>query len=417
MANGFAIEAEEAYEEGRWKLAADRFEEAAEAYVQATLLTSDTTALQALRQLALSHSQRAHELKCLFKLHSLHAGGSPEAATRSGGSAAEPLPAGPSAAVPSVGTSATKGAHTSTTPQEAADVSRGGGEPARLSRSDVTPTVGSRDETSAALLRLGSTLLGTLETIRFGAEELVGCELVLPPTLGGGSGGAASVMNDSYCMVTPNAAASVASVSSFGPSSPLTTGLEGQWDGPAFLAAAGDDEMHAALASSRQKASQLASENERLRREVASLRLRTTEFSTTLVRAERRAHDQLRLVRRAIASLREINQTPRLDVPEDAAAEIRELRSQLEDSHKARRQQADHLRKYEQRWKQLKASARQKQAQQQLAAAAGGGGTTTATPSGKIPNARGAGASPLASPQGPVSATPHRPSTSIGAGR
>ena len=57
LPNGFAIEAEELYEEGRYMSSAERFEAAAESYVQATLLTSDTASLQALRQLALSHAQ------------------------------------------------------------------------------------------------------------------------------------------------------------------------------------------------------------------------------------------------------------------------------------------------------------------------------------------------------------------------
>ena len=51
-------------------------------------------------------------------------------------------------------------------------------------------------------------------------------------------------------------------------------------------------------------------------------------------------------------------------LPPSPAAEIADLRSQLEAAHAVRRQQGEQVRKYEQRWAQLKASARRKQAQQ-----------------------------------------------------
>ena len=55
---------------------------------------------------------------------------------------------------------------------------------------------------------------------------------------------------------------------------------------------------------------QVTLDADRLRRENASLRQRNTEVGTTLVRAQRRAQEQLRLVRRAILALREIQQAP-----------------------------------------------------------------------------------------------------------
>ena len=60
-AHRFAVEAEDLYEHGQLQHAAARFEKAAEAYVKATLCTNDTASLQALRHLALSHSQARGE--------------------------------------------------------------------------------------------------------------------------------------------------------------------------------------------------------------------------------------------------------------------------------------------------------------------------------------------------------------------
>ena len=61
VAHRNASRAEELYEEGRWKQAAEYFEAACDAYVSATLETTDTNLVQSLRQLALSHAKKAHE--------------------------------------------------------------------------------------------------------------------------------------------------------------------------------------------------------------------------------------------------------------------------------------------------------------------------------------------------------------------
>ena len=69
QAHRLAQEGEDLYEEGRLSSAAQRFESAAEYYVRATLSTGDSESLQNLRLLALSHSQRAHEIVCRMRLH------------------------------------------------------------------------------------------------------------------------------------------------------------------------------------------------------------------------------------------------------------------------------------------------------------------------------------------------------------
>jgi len=120
----------------------------------------------------------------------------------------------------------------------------------------------------------------------------------------------------------------------------------------------------------RSSMAQLTAENGRLNRENAALRQRATEVQAVLAKAQRRAADQQRLVRKALSALREVHATTRPDLPVDSAAEIADLRRQLEGAHTARRQQAELVRKYEQRWAQLKASARRKQQAQQQAAAA-----------------------------------------------
>ncbi|KAL1493504.1 hypothetical protein AB1Y20_017209 [Prymnesium parvum] len=312
QANSLAIEAEDLYLDGHMQQAAARYEKAAEAYVRATLSTSDTATLQSLRQLALAHSHRSHELKWLVELNSL------------------PLDASashddyPPAAPP---------------PEEAewADAS----------------TLCAAAEGPLALLRLGSTLLGTLETLRLGAEELLAGELALPPAAGG-VGSLPLGLNDSFCIVAPEAQ-------------------------PPHAAESREGE---ALAATRQKLHQLAAESDRLRRENVFLKQLNTEVSSTLVRAQRRAQDQLRLVKRAIKALREIQKAPRPDLSQSGAAEIEELRAQLDEAHRARRGQAELVRKYESRWRHLKASARQKQAMNELKqpAAAGGASVLGACP-------------------------------------
>ena len=62
LAHKLASEGEDFYEESNLEAAAQRFEAAAEQYVRATLCTSDTESLQSLRLLAISHTQRAHEI-------------------------------------------------------------------------------------------------------------------------------------------------------------------------------------------------------------------------------------------------------------------------------------------------------------------------------------------------------------------
>ena len=69
LAHRLASEGEDLYEEGRLGSAAQRFEAAAEQYVRATLHTSDTESIQSLRQLAIAHTQRAHEIVCRMRLH------------------------------------------------------------------------------------------------------------------------------------------------------------------------------------------------------------------------------------------------------------------------------------------------------------------------------------------------------------
>ena len=105
-----------------------------------------------------------------------------------------------------------------------------------------------------------------------------------------------------------------------------------------------------------------------LTRENAALRKSASDFSAVFAKAQRRCTDQQRLARKALSALREVHATPRPELQESAAREIADLRKQLEGAHAARRQQAELVRKYEQRWAQLKASARRKvQAQQDLA--------------------------------------------------
>ena len=69
LAHKLASEGEDFYEESNLEAAAQRFEAAAEQYVRATLCTSDTESLQSLRLLAISHTQRAHEIVCRMRLH------------------------------------------------------------------------------------------------------------------------------------------------------------------------------------------------------------------------------------------------------------------------------------------------------------------------------------------------------------
>jgi len=139
-----------------------KLEAAAEQYVRATLTTSDVQSLQALRLLALSHSQRAHELKCRIALRNAHEEAAPQPA---------PAPA----------------------PASAGGGDRLGGEAASGNGGgDAAPGPfgsgsGTATAANAALSRLGSHLLSTLEALHFGAEELACAELLLPPQSGASS--------------------------------------------------------------------------------------------------------------------------------------------------------------------------------------------------------------------------------------
>eukprot|EP00965_Chrysotila_dentata_P005530 182489-Pleurochrysis_carterae.AAC.1 len=171
-AHALAVEAEDLFEEGRWKQASNKaaqsFELAAEHYVKATLSTSDVGSLQSLRELALAHLQRAHELKCRYCLHATYA-------KREEGN--------------NGGTTTTKG----DSPAPAA---------------------------SAALTRLGSQLITTLEwallihvfcviafvfsrcqALQFGAEELACTELLLPSANPSTGMRTSTMLSDSYCVV------------------------------------------------------------------------------------------------------------------------------------------------------------------------------------------------------------------------
>lgn len=150
-----ASKGEELYEEGRWRQAAERFEAAADAYVAATLQTSDTKCVQSLRLLAAAHSQRAHEVRLRMKLHNLHASFSESSPTDSHAA----LASRPS---PKCGATASAGT------QRAAD---------------ATAT---DDVLSGALARLSSQLISALEELRFGAEDLA---RTCAPPVGSGSGG------------------------------------------------------------------------------------------------------------------------------------------------------------------------------------------------------------------------------------
>jgi hypothetical protein len=200
LAHTLAVEAEDLHDEGRWKEAAQvrlprsarhcparasalprrspgaarpdmpaphsrpvptqKLESAAEQYVRATLSTTDVQSLQSLRLLALSHSQRSHELRCRIALRNAHEEATPAPA---------PAPA-------RAGEWTTSG---SPAPADA-------NPPAAGSRTGELggPLCGSGSgSVNAALSRLGSHLLSTLEALHFGAEELACAELLLPPQL------------------------------------------------------------------------------------------------------------------------------------------------------------------------------------------------------------------------------------------
>ncbi len=356
-AHALAVEAEELYEEGRWKRAADRFEAASEQYVRATLCTADADSLQSLRLLALAHSQRAHELRCRLVLHdALKEGGptaSPTAEKDDDGSARAPAAAAAS---------------------------------------------------NPALSRLGSQLISTLESLSLGAEELSCIDLLhaftpAPRSSAIGSSAissgslrchsptcarssvqrsAGAFLSDSYCVV-PGACGSPINarrdvLRASGPVvSPVSSPMPPANPTPA----------ESQLAALRQQLAVASAEN-------AAHKARANEMQAMLGKVQRRAAEQvraqaasspprvppaplptppparqLRLSKKALTMLHEVQAIPRADLSPQAATEVRHLRQQLEQAHSARRQQAEVVRKYEQRWAQLKASARRKQAQQQ----------------------------------------------------
>ena len=377
-AHRLASAAEELYEEGRWQQAIERFEAASDAYVSATLATTDTTVVQSLRLMANSHSQRAHELRLRTKLHGMHEVG--ESLSSASASSAAAAPASPPP--PPAGSSSTSGS---------------GGEALMV---------------SGAFARLSSQLISTHEELRFGAEEL--SRILLPAMPGGAAAtgpsaqlgaSSSSVLGakpqqliDSFYVVPPSGASPRIPRRGLGESLAAQTSSvlsggggsgSGSGGGPAHVlephqqlaalqnlgvaceggggaatsggsggAGTGGAHHHYSLA-------QLAHENSRLMSENAALKQRASELTAVFSKVQRRAADQQRLARKALSALREVHNTPRPDLPSDAAKEIADLRRQLEAAHTQRRQQAELVRKYEQRWAQLKASARRKQAAQQ----------------------------------------------------
>lgn len=384
-ATALAQEAEDREEEGLFGAAVARFEAASEAYVSATLLTADTKTVQELRLLALSHAQRALELRLRMRLR--------DACTTFDADA--PL----DGAAPAVGDS---GGGAGSESKSAKPPGSSGG--ASWSSAENVAANG-------ALSRVGSQLISTHEELRFGAEELT--RLLAHSTAGSPIAGSQALMGtkliDSFCVVPSQRTASTPGGTRFGEplgaspaalqqsvmgcSCPVPTTLAdapaagvggafiigsvgaaggsstssggcGCGDGPRPSSASfGSDgepsnDLRASLA-------QLSTENGKLARENAMLRQRATEVQGVLAKAQRRAADQQRLVRKALSALREVHAAPRPELAANAATEIADLRRQLEAAHTAKRQQAELVRKYEQRWAQLKASARRKQQAQQ----------------------------------------------------
>ena len=167
-AHKLAAEAEDLYEAGHLAPAAQRFEAAAEQYVRATLGTADTDSLQDLRLLAIAHSQRAHELRCRLQLHDAQV------------AASESQQLGRAAS---------------------SQVAAAAADPA-ASAVAAASGVGA----DAALSRLGSQLIGTLEALRLGAEELQHVELLLPPAAAGAAAALrGSNLGGSFCVVPSGA--------------------------------------------------------------------------------------------------------------------------------------------------------------------------------------------------------------------
>ena len=407
-AHRHASKAEEYYEEGRWMQAVESFEAASEAYVSAILDTTDTNLVQSLRRFAQSHSHRAHELRMRMKLHGMQARLSVGESGASAVTLGQPSQGGCSASgAAAAAQSAARASHGTSVSAPAA--THAAAAPAAAAESFIV---------SGAFARLSSQLISTLEELRFGAEELTkGLAAVVSAASQPAGGAAASIVSgskpliDSFCVVNPHRAAvsapgtgsgslggsgsgsgvvhaashplqhSVISARGVGsgegrgsPFDPSMGRRPAQSSPLAAPAAAGstaavsasgtansdEDELRAALAQKENELRALAREN-------AALRKAAADIGSTFAKAQQRCTDQQRLARKALIALREVHATPRPELDEGAAKEIADLRRQLEGAHAARRQQAMLVRKYEQRWAQLKASARRKvQAQQQV---------------------------------------------------
>jgi hypothetical protein len=270
-AHALAVAAEDLHDEGRWREAAQKLEAAAEQYVRATLTTSDVASLQSLRLLAISHSQRAHELRCRITLCDAHE----EAAA----AAAPPPPAPPPL----------------TASAEAAEGGAGSG--SGEGRGSFGTHSGSGGAAAnAALSRLGSHLMSTLEALHFGAEELACAELLLPPqsasssriSLGGG------LLTDSYCVVPPCS----------GERSPAGAAASAGAAGGAAGGArrtAGAATLRASRMAQRQPSSPAGGEHdERLRAQLAvltgekaALKQRCAEMQAALAKVQRRGSPRL----------------------------------------------------------------------------------------------------------------------------
>ena len=373
-AHRLASSAEELHEHGKFGQAATHFEAASDAYISATLDTSDTHNMQSLRLLASAHANRAHELRLRMRLHGVRA---------------------------AAGDANADGTAQST-PQAV-----------RQPQAEDTAVAGS------AFAQVASQLISTNEELRFGADELVRllltAGLVQPSGASqqqaiGGSGGMSSstILNktgtkgaqliDSFLVTPPlHAYAGAAASSSNGGASFLATSQAlqppPQQTQPAFAITSASSRGGGGGAGSsaansgggvnatsedgpeslRAALSQMSLEQTRLTRENATLKQRNNELSAILGKAQRRAADQQRLARKALTALREAQAKPRPELTADAAKEIRDLYKQLNNAHNKQRQQGELVKKYEQRWAQLKASARKKQALQAAEKAAGGG--------------------------------------------
>ena len=258
LAHKLASEGEDFYEESNLEAAAQRFEAAAEQYVRATLCTSDTESLQSLRLLAISHTQRAHEIVCRMRLHDAQL--------------ADPR------FTPTGGRSWAK-----------AESGGAGGN---------NPEVGGAETSAALLPRLGSQLISSLEALHFGAEELLCIELLMPTVtasstrgsqLGGGAPGAGGGLIDSFYVVPsqPGMLNHGRSVGSLGGSA--AGGSELGLPAGAARETGGHASAQALHAPHTQRAAALAAENLRLTRENATLRQQGAEMHAALGKVRRRS--------------------------------------------------------------------------------------------------------------------------------